>query len=184
MKTCSKCRKSKPLSNFWKKTAAKDGLDGWCIVCKKASTDPWRKTHHKQMTQTRKRWNRDHPVLVLAAKRRYRQRHPERSRRQVRNAHRKYGKRYRARRYFKLIEERHGLTKEQVQTRAKKQNHRCAICGQRQKCGKRRRLYVDHNHQTGKFRGLTCFSCNTLLGFARDSTRILRAAIRYLRRAK
>ena len=39
----------------------------------------------------------------------------------------------------------------------------CAICGQPQKSS--RRLAVDHNHITGKIRGLLCTVCNTDLGW-------------------
>lgn len=45
----------------------------------------------------------------------------------------------------------------------------------------RRRGYaIDHNHQTGKFRGILCLSCNTLLGMAKDSVHILEKAQKYL----
>jgi len=32
---------------------------------------------------------------------------------------------------------------------------------------------IDHDHKTGKFRGLLCGSCNSTLGFAKDDTNIL-----------
>ena len=42
-----------------------------------------------------------------------------------------------------------------------RQNDRCTIChGQ---CGTGRRLAVDHDHQTGRIRGLLCFRGNTAL---------------------
>ncbi|PYQ17504.1 MAG: hypothetical protein DMF80_00495 [Acidobacteria bacterium] len=41
------------------------------------------------------------------------------------------------------------------------QKERCAIC--RKACGTGRRLAVDHDHQTGRVRGLLCFRCNTAL---------------------
>lgn len=45
----------------------------------------------------------------------------------------------------------------------------------------RRRGYaVDHNHDTGDFRGILCTNCNSLLGMALDSVDILMSAAKYL----
>jgi hypothetical protein len=45
----------------------------------------------------------------------------------------------------------------------------------------RRRGYaIDHNHETGAFRGILCLKCNSLLGMASESTEVLSAAIEYL----
>ena len=45
----------------------------------------------------------------------------------------------------------------------------------------RKRGYaIDHNHDTGEFRGILCTECNTLLGMSGDSPEILREAIKYL----
>jgi hypothetical protein len=41
------------------------------------------------------------------------------------------------------------------------QHGRCAIC--RKECGTGRYLAVDHDHATGRIRGLLCFRCNTSL---------------------
>jgi hypothetical protein len=40
-----------------------------------------------------------------------------------------------------------------------KQNDVCAICS------RETRLVIDHDHKTGKVRGLLCIRCNTSLGF-------------------
>jgi hypothetical protein len=53
----------------------------------------------------------------------------------------------------------------------------CAICSIPP--GKRR-LHVDHDHATGKVRGILCNSCNTGLGHFRDDPVLLDLARRYL----
>lgn len=78
---------------------------------------------------------------------------------------------------------RYALTPEQFQWLAAQQKGVCGICqGQRAKV--RSRLNVDHSHRTGKVRGLLCSSCNSLLGYANDSSQFLLKAIRYLHKSK
>jgi hypothetical protein len=55
-----------------------------------------------------------------------------------------------------------------------KQHGCCAVCK------KKTVLLVDHDHQTGKFRGLICRRCNLVLGMAEDDPDCLRAAADYL----
>lgn len=49
-------------------------------------------------------------------------------------------------------------------------------------CGSDERLCIDHDHVTGKVRGVLCGRCNTLLGLANDSTERLHNLAAYLRR--
>lgn len=66
----------------------------------------------------------------------------------------------------------------------KLQNDSCAMCkGQNQttRNGKIKRFSIDHCHKTGKVRGLLCSFCNSLIGYAKDDTTILQAAIDYLK---
>jgi hypothetical protein len=60
------------------------------------------------------------------------------------------------------------------------QKGRCCICGIHESEHKSR-LYVDHDHDTGKVRGLLCHKCNTGLGFLCDSIEILEKALVYLK---
>ncbi len=78
------------------------------------------------------------------------------------------------------------MTKEQHDSKLKEQKNQCAICGQ----SFVRTPHIDHNHECcpkrptcGKCnRGLLCDDCNLGLGRFKDSIKILRKAIQYLRR--
>jgi hypothetical protein len=56
----------------------------------------------------------------------------------------------------------------------------CGICGG-QNFG--RRLAVDHDHETGRVRGLLCTRCNAALGSLGDSEASLQRALDYLKRS-
>ncbi len=73
----------------------------------------------------------------------------------------------------------YGLTPEQYHALAEAQDHRCAICGTTEPGG--RSWTVDHDHQTGKVRGLLCRKCNTGLGLLGDNVKRIEAVMRYLR---
>lgn len=91
--------------------------------------------------------------------------------------------RQRARRdaaHARHIEETYGITSEQYWDIYEAQGGRCYIC-QRAKGTGRKRLAVDHDHETGEVRGLLCKPCNRdVLGHLRDSPDALRRAIEYL----
>lgn len=69
--------------------------------------------------------------------------------------------------YNKLIEENYG-------------GEECWICGAERKT---RRLHIDHDHKTGKIRGLLCHRCNRGLEYFRDKPDRLRDAAVYLEKA-
>lgn len=58
---------------------------------------------------------------------------------------------------------RYGITPEDYIFLFEAQGGVCAICGNENTGG--RNLCVDHNHETGKVRGLLCTSCNTGVGY-------------------
>jgi hypothetical protein len=64
-----------------------------------------------------------------------------------------------------------------------KQNALCAICGlvnTLSRHGTFQHLCVDHDHETGKIRGLLCNACNLGLGHFKDNAINLRKAADYL----
>lgn len=56
----------------------------------------------------------------------------------------------------------------------------CAICGSTKGGGAH--LAIDHNHMTGKVRGILCFKCNSALAMANDNPELLRSMANYLER--
>ena len=96
--------------------------------------------------------------------------------------------RYTPQRDFKSkLKLRYNLTWEQYIDLYNKQQGQCKICTKFIKVPgkttqpKSEMACVDHDHQTGRIRGLLCSHCNTMLGLARDSTFILSNAISYLK---
>lgn len=63
----------------------------------------------------------------------------------------------------------------------KAQSGKCAICKIHQS-ELRRSLDLDHNHKTGKIRGLLCRRHNSAVGFFRDSLEELKKAVEYLKK--
>lgn len=61
------------------------------------------------------------------------------------------------------------------------QNGNCAICNKHQSVFNTS-LGVDHNHTTGEVRGLLCYTCNSLLGYAHDDINKLLTAVKYLKK--
>ncbi len=73
---------------------------------------------------------------------------------------------------------RFGITADEYFAMLEYQQMRCAICQRYSK----QRLSIDHDHDTGRVRGLLCTRCNhRLLGAAQDNIDIILRAADYLR---
>lgn len=68
----------------------------------------------------------------------------------------------------------HVLTPDQHSELLDTHGGRCAICSSEEP------LRIDHDHKTGKIRGLLCHHCNVALGHFDDSIPIIEKAIEYL----
>lgn len=71
------------------------------------------------------------------------------------------------------------LTVEGYDKMLSEQNGCCGICGEF-RLPEQRVLVVDHNHDSGKIRGLLCHPCNMGIGQLKDSIDVLRKAVLYL----
>ena len=75
----------------------------------------------------------------------------------------------------------YGITVEQYDALLAAQGGHCALCPATEPGAGRKRWNIDHDHVTGKVRGLLCHFCNLLLGHAHDDPELLERAAVYLR---
>lgn len=76
-----------------------------------------------------------------------------------------------------------GFTERDYKRLFQQQKGCCLICSQKETSkskGKVTRLAVDHDHTTGKIRGLLCRRCNRAIGLFEDSPELLFNALHYL----
>lgn len=88
-------------------------------------------------------------------------------------------------RYLRVcnLRNKYGITEADYDLTLDRQGGGCAICGRRE-CATKKALAVDHDHVTGKVRGILCGSCNRALGLMKDSPDLLAKAAEYLRRSR
>jgi hypothetical protein len=98
---------------------------------------------------------------------------------------REYMLKHKYRYYYKCT---YGITEEDYNIMLKVQRGVCLVCGKAETAKNRRggirKLSVDHDHKTGKVRGLLCHTCNSLLGLSKESTELFLGLIAYLENHK
>ena len=78
----------------------------------------------------------------------------------------------------------YGVTPAQFRALLKKQGNRCGVCRTAIPGGRDNTWHQDHNHRTGKARGILCARCNSGLGYFRDSPALLQKAVSYLKNSE
>ncbi len=73
----------------------------------------------------------------------------------------------------------YGLTPQELLELESKNQGTCEICGKTE-TELEEKLHVDHDHKTGKVRGLLCANCNKGLGMFCDDIQKLKSAMNYL----
>jgi hypothetical protein len=76
----------------------------------------------------------------------------------------------------------YGISIETYREMAKK--NACDVCGEPEiaigRNGEIKRFAIDHDHQTGRVRGVLCQRCNQAIGLLREDTELMKKAIHYL----
>lgn len=110
-------------------------------------------------------WNKAHPEKMRAASRRWRGKNPKK----VKAANARPGR-------HKLS--RYGITEMDFDEMLVRQGHRCLGCQKR--FDNRRTINIDHDHATGRVRGLLCHKCNMALGMVLEDKATLTRLRSYL----
>ncbi len=74
----------------------------------------------------------------------------------------------------------YGLETDEVKELFDKQDGLCKLCS-KELIFNGRLTHVDHDHTTGKVRGILCYSCNTSLGKLGDSIESIEKVLKYLK---
>jgi hypothetical protein len=163
MKRCSVCGELKPLEDFYKSVGMRDGHRNDCKVCNLAAKAA-RTALDPQANRDRvRRWQLANPERYRATQRAYKQRPDRKAAARDYHLRRKYG-----------------ITLADYDRRLEEQGGVCAICKEARP--EERTLHVDHDHVTGKVRGLLCFRCNNAIGDLRDDVEFAHRLLDYLDR--
>ncbi len=71
------------------------------------------------------------------------------------------------------------ITPEEYMRIMKRSKYRCDICGSRETTGRGGRMTLDHDHDTGKLRGVLCHACNCAIHRFTTPAKLIQA-VRYL----
>ena len=78
----------------------------------------------------------------------------------------------------------YGITLADYDAMLAAQSGQCAICSAGEPGGNAKNWHVDHDHSTGRVRGLLCTRCNIGLGYFQDDPARLASALGYLAAAR
>ena len=163
---CTVCEQDKPISEFGKHSCMSDDIRSNCKVCSVSQTIVHDKKYPEMKKARNRRYREKHKVKVNALCRKHRNMPKNKAKQKayIRNW---------------TLENTYGITTEDYNDMFIEQAGQCAICGMHQQELKKR-LNVDHCHNTDRVRGLLCEGCNIALGRFKDNPDILRNAIKYL----
>ena len=81
------------------------------------------------------------------------------------------------------LKRKYGTSVRELEALPRRQDGRCAICRRPwRSCKSAKRVRVDHDHESGRIRGLLCNGCNTAIGLFEEHLDWLSGAIVYLSR--
>ena len=194
-KTCTICGQSKPLDCFVSDKRKSTGKSGQCKACHAVnSINRYRANREQELIKRRaKDRTSQHPIPAPPEKpcskcgsvRPSSEFFKDKRQRDGLSTHckdcqRKAIKHWSEVHWEYILSRDYGISPEQYHQALADQNNTCAICHREEFSNRTNKLCVDHDHKTGKFRGLLCSRCNRCIGRFEDDPILLRAAASYL----
>jgi hypothetical protein len=149
-------------------------VSGWgCVKClkergrKNLDNEELMSKYHtpEKLNKKQNKWRKNNPEKVLEQRERAKPKTKIRTQKNKVHAKDQYLKR------------KYGISLKEYEFLLNNQNGMCAICGIK-KCKTGKSFSVDHDHNTGKVRGLLCIACNLKLG--QFNNEFLNNIIKYL----
>jgi hypothetical protein len=161
MKRCVKCGVDQPLESFYRAKGTRDGYRGECKACFRARAKARYPLVRAANIARARKWREENLERFQENQRRMRNTPEGKLRQRAGHLKRKFG-----------------MTIEQYDAMLEAQGGGCFICGRppREDIS----LHVDHDHSTGKVRGILCFCCNNALADFQEDLELLRKAMAYL----
>jgi len=184
-KKCTKCKEIKLLSEFPTKK-----YNYWCKECENNYYREWKNRNKEKIKEYSKKQNIKRKGKIKEYNKQYHLNHQEevRIRHKIRYDLKReeiiqismdYKKKHPKKVRNDKLKQNYGITLEDYNMMLSNQHDCCAIC-KKHKDDLKVILGVDHNHTTGKVRGLLCNKCNIALGGFNDNIELLNNAISYL----
>jgi hypothetical protein len=168
-KICISCKKLKKSSSFGKDKYTKSGLSPSCKDCNKKSCKKWNEKNKEKIHEYSINYYKKTKEKMKESTHVY---YKENRKKII-----KYSQKYNLQKVY-------NLTEKEYEQMFIIQDFKCSICGREQDLKWKRRLAIDHDHLTGKIRGLLCHHCNMGLGQFFDDPFLLRKALKYLLKHK
>jgi len=142
---------------------------------KKEELDAWHKKyrdeHREEIRIRNKAWRIAHAEELKVYRKKYNDEHREEIK--------AWQQTYQEKRKILARIRRYGITDIEFNTLLEKQGGTCAVCKMIGWNGKG--PHVDHNHKTGKVRGILCSNCNAAVGMMKDNRKIVQGLVEYMK---
>jgi hypothetical protein len=173
---CNACKGEFPASSFHKAATTTRGYQYKCKACVSLLDTNLTPERRQVKLTALKEWRVANPDKRQEQKRRHYEKHKDRIDQRAKDWYENNKERH----VHNALLRKYGVTLEQYNLLRAQQDFCCAICNDHEdSVGKK--MFVDHDHVTGKIRKLLCTKCNVGIGMLKDNPDIMERAAKYLR---
>lgn len=153
---------------------------GRCRICHNKKRRAWHYAHREHNVEYQRKWRAKNREYLKLKYRRLYHANREENLAYLREWRKKHPGSHRRRHYRSA----YNISVAELTALRNQQDERCAICKTKETelKTKIKVLCVDHDHATGRVRGLLCQDCNHGLGNFKDNRALLLSAARYVKK--